>query len=137
MQEFQFRTANVVQGIWSQEINVKTCLGWVKPRAPQLKANKVTLWEHFRNPGHMWAGLQDGSSWGSHMPLPFPVAALLSAQISVCRFSCHWRERTVEERPAEGLHSKSTRQAQNRLTSESKDAAKTFRVETGDTSVSE
>lgn len=112
MQEFQFRTANVVQGIWSQEINVKTCLGWVKPRAPQLKANKVTLWERFCNPGHMWAGLQDGSSWGSHTPLPFPVAALTAELADICCSSgSHWRERAVEERLAEGLHSKSIEEA--------------------------
>jgi len=59
----------------------------------------------------MWAGLQDGSSWGSHTPLPFPVAALTAEQAdSCCTSGSHWRERAVEERPAEGWHSKSMRQ---------------------------
>lgn len=85
----------------------------------------------FSQPGHMWAGLQDGSSWGSHMPLPFPVAALLSTQISVPCSRSQWRERAVEERPAEGLAQQKQEPGPGRLTSESKDATKTFGVETG------
>lgn len=47
---FQTSTINGVEGILSQEMNVKTCLEWVKP-TPQQKESKATLWEHFCSPG--------------------------------------------------------------------------------------
>jgi hypothetical protein len=83
--EFQLCSINVAQGISSQEMNAKTCLGWMKAQGPPAKDKQSYSMATFSQPGtHVCCPPGQPSQDPPHASA-LPLETLLGVQS--CRFS--------------------------------------------------